>query len=664
MVYCFVLLLWWLWSAVAAVHSVRRAWFWHRILAHTMHLPDEDLAAAEWGDILGILERPQVRRKLSALGMDTSFPGARIGKRTQGLLLPQYVAARIMQRDNFMVGLVNEGLLDLACTLRLPCHAQGAGCTPHVGRAQVRAARGGACPPPPRSGPASPLHTHSTSPRNPPPLHLARSNSCAAGRAPADHAAAPAMPPPSSLPVPASPWACHCPCPLTHTLHWNVRTALLDVMLEPGSGRLLPAYTKNSTRLRRNLAWISAFACLSLPLRLPVDILRHIIQHAEDWHAKKDVLGPRGWSHAAEWAFRELNELPHLFRRRLNAGLVPATTYLRQFPNATMAVVGKGVAFLAGTVMLALLLLTLVDDQLLLHVTLGDRNLLWYLAMASAVLAAARSLVPAPEETVVNPTEAMGEVVAFTHFAPAEWEGRAGTAAVRDAFMDLFPFRLASLLQEVASVAAAPLVCAWLLPLAAPDITDFLRQNVTEVQGVGAVCTPALFGLAGPPPAPWAREKLQRSILSFHAAHPAWSLAVQQQFQQSLAASALPGLRPSSGASALHMAATPSAGGEQRGHAHPLQRSIQLHRSFVGGRSQRPLAAASGARAPHAAHDQGRSIIMFEVPDASSQPGSEDGSPGAAAERTPTPPPQPVPPPALAVNHEASLLRYVTGDGV
>lgn len=87
-----------------------------------------------------------------------------------------------------------------------------------------------------------------------------------------------------------------------------------------------------------------------------------------------------------------------------------ANQYQRQFPSPVLAIIGKFVSFLAGAIVSAMLLLALVDETLLLHIQLGDRNLLWYIAILSAILAISRSLVPAPRDKVLDPDGAMKQV--------------------------------------------------------------------------------------------------------------------------------------------------------------------------------------------------------------------------------------------------------------
>ncbi len=97
--------------------------------------------------------------------------------------------------------------------------------------------------------------------------------------------------------------------------------------------------------------------------------------------------------------------------------------------------------------MSVLLLLTVVDENMLLHIHVGDRNLLWYIAVFSAALAVSRSLIPEPEDAVFDAEGAMRLLVGYTHYFPKRWRGRSTTFDVRDELLGMFQFRVISFFQ-------------------------------------------------------------------------------------------------------------------------------------------------------------------------------------------------------------------------
>jgi len=550
----------WLWSLASGLLHAHKARRLQTIYTQALQLSDTDISTCEWAAVTQRLQQPQVRLSLGRMGIHLPSPPAVQLRRGGGdvetargsapiqLRLEQYMAMRLMRRDNFLVALVSDGSLNLTHRCR-PCSCLAARRRPRV--------------PLPMSSSSLLSSSARVSPSYgavPAPGQGGGYNSLEGGPDTSDD---------DTLDSPDGPCAFTVTFPVTSSLEWNLRASLLEPMFGGKQGRLRSRFTADARPWRTNLQWLAVINFVMLPITVPCSVVYFAIRHAEDWHAKKDVLGPRSWSHTAKWAFREYNELPHLFTRRLHAGLPYAASYIKQFPAPRMATLGKGVAFIAGTVVLALVLLTLLDDQLLLNVTLGDRNLLWYLALASAVLAGARGLVPAPEDSVVHPDSAMTLLVRYTHHYPDAWRGAAGAYHVRDAFMALFPYRLTILLAETASILTAPFVLWCVLPRCAPAVSAFLRDNHTHVPGAGDFCTQSLFDMGdlglgsqggasdprgGKPPPTLRRRgitsttmgpaivnktatasaahhrtqqlKMHRSVLSFHAAYPGWSQAV------------------------------------------------------------------------------------------------------------------------------------------
>lgn len=96
-----------------------------------------------------------------------------------------------------------------------------------------------------------------------------------------------------------------------------------------------------------------------------------------------------------------------------------------------------------------LVLLALSNEHALVSIKIGEKNLLWVMAVLSAGLALSRSMVPDPRDLVDGPERCMRQVAAYTHWYPERWRQALGlhSTAVRDEFQSLFPYRLWIFLQ-------------------------------------------------------------------------------------------------------------------------------------------------------------------------------------------------------------------------
>lgn len=183
------------------------------------------------------------------------------------------------------------------------------------------------------------------------------------------------------------------------------------------------------------------------------------------------------------------------------------------------------------------------------------------MSVLAAVLAATRSMIPAPENELREPTQCMKEVIAHTHYHPQRWRRRGyGSLDVREEFLGLYPYIIESFFSEMLAIAFTPLALFFTLPrvrsstactrsrslpLPHPDaralwqcadrIIDYVRDNTTTVEGVGDVLSFSRFDLvaaatsadmAQVPPEEGAPlpagdnasrglEKVQQSLLSF-----------------------------------------------------------------------------------------------------------------------------------------------------
>jgi autophagy-related protein 9 len=213
----------------------------------------------------------------------------------------------------------------------------------------------------------------------------------------------------------------------------------------------------------------------------------------QEYHKNPSSIGTRSYTQLARWKFREYNELPHLFLQRLHLSYPLAKLYVDQFPKENVKLFARFVAFVSGSFVAVLLLFTIIDPDAFLHfdITPG-RTVIFYLGVFTGTLAVARGMVP-EDHAVVNPEDLMHEIVEHTHYLPPQWRGKLHSAEVHAEFSRLYPLRVTTFLSEVFSVVTTPLVLWYSLPPCAPAIIDFFREFTIHVDGLGYVCSFAVF---------------------------------------------------------------------------------------------------------------------------------------------------------------------------
>ncbi|EAA59942.1 hypothetical protein AN3734.2 [Aspergillus nidulans FGSC A4] len=242
-----------------------------------------------------------------------------------------------------------------------------------------------------------------------------------------------------------------------------------------------------------------------LDLTLPIPFLRNrqLFSRILEWNInlcimdyvfnEQGQLSSRQYTPLAEWKFREFNELWHLFEKRINLSYPYATRYVDQFPKDKTVQVAGFVAFISGALASVLALASILDPELFLGFELThDRTTLFYLGVFGSVWAFARGMVP--EETLVfDPEYALLEVIQFTHYFPSHWKGKLHSDDVRREFAVLYQMKIIIFMEEILSMIFTPFILWFSLPKCSERVIDFFREFTVHVDGMGYLCSFAVF---------------------------------------------------------------------------------------------------------------------------------------------------------------------------
>ncbi|KDQ17911.1 hypothetical protein BOTBODRAFT_29217 [Botryobasidium botryosum FD-172 SS1] len=329
---------------------------------------------------------------------------------------------------------------------------------------------------------------------------------------------------------------------LTRALEWNLRFCLLTGFLFDKDGKVKKMFIKEkhkrvlSEQLRRRFIIMGFLNAIFAPFIVLYLIMYSFFRYFEETHNNPSKIGSRRYTLYAKWKFREFNELPHLFKRRLDMSYPIASEYLDQFPKEKVALIMRFVAFVAGSFAAVLVLASVIDPDLVLHFEITPhRTVLFYLGVFGSVLAVARGMIP-EDNKVFDPEMTLREVIKYTHYMPTEWKGNLHSQEVNKEFGQLFTMKIMIFAEELLSVILTPIVLWFSLSDCSPAIIDFFREFTVHVDGLGHVCSFAVFdfkrhgNVKFGAPAEGIEErlmskegKMEKSFLNFKAANPEWT---------------------------------------------------------------------------------------------------------------------------------------------
>ncbi|KAG8730583.1 autophagy protein atg9 [Ceratobasidium sp. 414] len=333
---------------------------------------------------------------------------------------------------------------------------------------------------------------------------------------------------------------------LTRALEWNIRACLLGHLFDHrGTVRTVFLKEKNraglAAELKRRMIFFGLVNAIFAPFIVVYLMMHSFFRYFEEYHKNPSSLSTRQYTPFAKWTFREYNELPHIFARRLDNSYPAAIEYIDQFPKEHVTIVARFVSFIAGSFAAVLILASLFDSDIFLHfeVTPG-KTVVFYITVFSGVVAIARGMVPDPHR-VFDPELLLREVVSHTHYMPPDWEGQLHSKLVHTKFGNFFAVRATIFVQEVISVLLTPFILLYSLPPCSNKIIDFFREFTWHVEGLGYVCSSAVFDLkrhghhAGGPDLgaelggsaedrfAGKEGKMEKSFLNFKVANPEWN---------------------------------------------------------------------------------------------------------------------------------------------
>lgn len=292
----------------------------------------------------------------------------------------------------------------------------------------------------------------------------------------------------------------------TKTLEWNIGLCIMDYAFND-AGQLRPIFLKENRRkvlsdgLRRRFLFAGTMNVICAPFTVVYLTLLYFFRYFNEYHRDPSAIGARQYTPLAEWKMRELNELYHFFERRLRMSYPAASRYVNQFPREKTAVVLRFVAFVAGSFAAVLGIISLVDPELFLGFEIThDRTVLFYIGVFGTILAVSRSMIP-DDTLVYDPEATMRHVAEYTHYLPAEWEGKLHTEQVKTEFAALYDLKIMTILRELVSVVLAPFILWYSLPNSCDRIVDFFREYSVHVDGLGYVCSFAVFNFDKKPAA-------------------------------------------------------------------------------------------------------------------------------------------------------------------
>jgi len=287
---------------------------------------------------------------------------------------------------------------------------------------------------------------------------------------------------------------------LTQMLEWSISMCLEDyVFNERGHIRSLVLREDKRDQLaeslKRRFQFTALLTIVTSPLLIFYMTVYYFFRYFNAFYSKPKDLGIRQYTPLAEWKFRELNELFHLFKRRISMSYPPADRYISLFPRIKTELIVKFGIFIFSSFAAVLVIITIYDPDLLNMEVRPGQNVFMYLTTLGFLIAICRAMLSNPQEQAIYQSDAaMRQIVEFTHYMPDDWANKLHTEPVKNEFTTLYDLKPRIVLRELLSVFLNPVILWFKLADRSGRIIDFFRESSIHVEELGGyVCSLAVF---------------------------------------------------------------------------------------------------------------------------------------------------------------------------
>ena len=258
------------------------------------------------------------------------------------------------------------------------------------------------------------------------------------------------------------------------------------------------ALTWDALRQRFQLIGVVSLALIG-PIVIFTSILL-FIKETDDVRANRSSLFDKDWTGLSKVVLRHYSEPEHAFSHRLSKARQLGELFSNHIViDNSRAISVKTVKFIAGGVVAMLAIVAVVQDSALLYLTLFGRNLFWYFAVVSGIVAIAAGITRSENQEKIGiaaKTDVGLGLVGIIHYLPGVDAGppssdamaQLNTARRLDAISiifnrNFFKNKLFNLLTELASILALPVYFLLVFPETLVDIIIDTRIMSSENLG-------------------------------------------------------------------------------------------------------------------------------------------------------------------------------------
>lgn len=239
-------------------------------------------------------------------------------------------------------------------------------------------------------------------------------------------------------------------------------------------------------KLDNRFKFFSILNFLLIPFAIIYTVIHSVIEYINEISSKNEG-GLRFFTPHSMWIIREYNELEHQFYYRVSRSQKHTESYFGVFQNPVYTLISKCVVFILSCIIFMICIFGLLDDSVLIRVTLFNRGLVWYFALFSTLVAFLRPSTISKSDNYINSNIQMKKISSFTHVNPTFWKNL-DSWSIKQSFENMVPNRIILILQEIICILQTPYIMWNVMPQYTEKLLDFCKEVTYNDNTIGDIC--------------------------------------------------------------------------------------------------------------------------------------------------------------------------------
>jgi len=258
---------------------------------------------------------------------------------------------------------------------------------------------------------------------------------------------------------------------ITNLMEWNIQYCILIKFFDNSTMSLEEKKKNIYLRLRV----ISIINFIFMPFILVFILFYNIFNYGEEFYNKPNLILTRVFTKKARWKYRYYNELEHEFDNRMSKIVNNSNNYIDQFKNDYINGISKLIVFVCSSFFVIFIILSLINDKILLYITIfNNKSILWLIGILASLITLFKS-----NKIINNEPKFYIKEISKHIYLDELFIENSNNSEYKNLFLYDYQYKIINIIKDIIYTILTPFRL-WLLANKVENITNFINSNISQ----------------------------------------------------------------------------------------------------------------------------------------------------------------------------------------